>query len=877
MEPMSEPVAAPVAEPVEQPAPEPAPTDIGQLSLGVDGDLPVNGRLMAAPGLTGEMVTEGTTLLRGDPQQEASHPWHDIRAEQMGLIPRATGHAGGGLLDQIMADLSDTGEMAVNPLAVEQADKMVAAFPDADKVYGTSSKFTGRMMRMPGGKFDVWTDLAKGLKDIGKTDDPKSAEDGIGSEFTDRTKFWLAGLGERLVAEVGEHERGAAGYGTQGDAAYSATVFELSRMYGSVRDGKLSGVQGERVASLFGKLRAGDNLSEEEYGELADGIVKHAKLTEAWVHPEMSIHPLISVAEVNMDTNATALKVLPFTARKWEDMDSAEQGNRLNAIAAHNPDWFVETTAENFERFVQDHVDESTLLKGQGSGKSGRREVALGLAHVEKGWAASANKQIKQGIEVAAARLSEEYGKEVTAENLVGAVSVAFEKLDGVDVFSRRVIDGVSGMPNPSQVVPRPQAIDGWTNTRLTLGDSVTATDRPAGWHDFSKSTDVGYKLDMNPDGTFGMRGNGQVPRNAHRTRLKDNGGDTLLAPWRPQPLTRPVREQYEKYQKTVLQDPASLEGTGFVGVNGSLLNGPLPERIAEGAAAIMVSVPFKTAGGRQAPGAVLKQLGNIMQAAGLDFDDEELDPHEALIAVEGEDGIEMQSEARQYVTFYPTDMDTLGRMVAELERETEDGETTLASVSGDHQEVVVFGSPDATVKDGWQDATLMSYTDGARSMHTLAGKDAPAAANAMRVQVPSAAPIAAVPRDSNLMEWEDIGQGAHRLNGVAEVQSSGELTYHTTEGGVASAKVEGEPVDQVAIHFGSFMGAAPQVLLGSSGSPIEVEQSADNGVVVLRKSGSGWEMDEWADNEIVPWLVDEVDQVVERLGMSAPKIKRGA
>ncbi len=393
--------------------------DVQDLQAGITGEfageeIPLWQRLLGVFGssgvFVGAVIPTGNLMLRRRRMLEAAlnHPYHSTEAARLG-------RRGGGIPDSIRrlmgADqwrrgLTFTDE-PLNPNAQIIAGLNRSA-PDDDILYGTLGRFTARVTQLDDNG-DDWGHLARGVRDIGDVSNMSDAErraaelaatpsvkdrqqatrssarKGLFANYEDAKETERAGLfakledaktapdapmwvdlasgrlrslGSRLVAEVDEHRMGTALYNSPLDAEHRSAAYELARFHNSIKNGRLQGKGVKKTEKLWSAFRAGEDIGPDGWKTLEDAIVRHADITQPFMHPEFALHPALSLSKVNLETGAASLKVLPFHRVTLDRASEKLMNDRLSAMLSTDSGrlWFSETVAENYRRFFDEYV-----------------------------------------------------------------------------------------------------------------------------------------------------------------------------------------------------------------------------------------------------------------------------------------------------------------------------------------------------------------------------------------------------------------------------------------------------------------------------------------------------------------------------------------
>jgi len=331
-----------------------------QRVLGIGG--PMLGGVMA----TGNLLTRQNRLL-----QNAYHVSQSRHMNALAKRPGSIGSLAGKIADytsdqkvrRALTTLSDgpVNEKS-NRLAVLNRSRV-----DPEVQFGTQSSHVNRMLQVvDDNDADHYGQMMRGWRDVGSTrgktrKNLDTLEGEIDGEWVDHMSIWGMGLAARLVDEVDEHKMGTAMYNRSEDAGHRALAYELGRMYSSIKEDRLTGKGADELAGLFKKARSGETLPSDDMVKLSDGIVAHAKLTQAFVHPELRLAPLVRVGKIDLDKETMELDVLRMPKMSHKSMSQSELQKRMVAAVRHDPSWWAEASSMNVEEFFDTHVTMDTI------------------------------------------------------------------------------------------------------------------------------------------------------------------------------------------------------------------------------------------------------------------------------------------------------------------------------------------------------------------------------------------------------------------------------------------------------------------------------------------------------------------------------------
>ena len=542
------------------------------------GGLAPLGPLLEDMSLTGNVVDR--TL-----NPDSPHPFHAAAAEHVpSPVPS---------MASVVAAAAEASERAALGGMIEMPDdRRLNAIPDPDLAFNVGDVAATQLA-------DVAAPLLSG---------------------SDNTAVWKAGLGRRLVEEVGEHTDAAPLYQSPAQAERASVAYELASFAESARAGRL---KDERLAKMVGRL---DELDVEEAAELADAVTVHAKLTEPFVHPEQAIAPGVEVRKVDTEERTITLGVRPYGYSK-------DIGERVDTLG-FAPQWLAEQGAYGLMDAFDDFPDKES------DDRSALTEV---IAGTKADWLGDLPDVTDKALRLAKAQLSEEQGREVSEKEILGAALAASKARN---VHHRRVLDTLSGSEDPRGKMPVPSVAAGWDQLRLepTPGSAQGNGD---------------VEMTLDEMGAVVATGKGRPPRGLRQSGLM-NGDRELLAPWAPLPLSADAKEYLNAQTLNDLPD--------------HMLTGQLPERLVNGDLGIQLAMPLKDEqGGRIAGDNMLNAAVRDLKQRGFQFEVEEGQPSESRVGRLDDDGNVMPSLVpKANVTIFPTLASDFARILDALDDEVE-------------------------------------------------------------------------------------------------------------------------------------------------------------------------------------------------------------
>ena len=574
--------------------------------------------------LSEDMAAAGNVLLR-PVSPDVQHPFHVAAAEHVpAQVP--------SVADVVAAAAIPSTRAALGGMTDLPDDRRLNAVPDPDVAFGVGEVAAAQLA-------DVASPVLSG---------------------SDKAAVWKAGLGRRLVEEVGEHSDAAPMYQSPAQAERASVAFELASFAESAKAGRLAGESGGKLAGMVGRL---DRLEPLEMQELADAVVTHAKLTEPFVHPEMAVTPGVQVRKVDVDEGSLTLGVRPVGP-------STDVGSRVDMLG-FAPQWLTEQGAYGLMDAFDDYPDAEP--------SDDRSAVPELVAGTKADWLDQMPDVSAQALRSAAVQLSEQEAREVSEAEVAGAALAASADRN---VHHRRVLDTLAGSENPTGKMPRESVMAGWDKIRSEV--SAGTVDGP---------TDVELKL--LPDGTVEATGRGRAPRGLRNSGLVNAEGREMLAPWVPLPLSSDAKQFVDS------QPPSDLPVY--------MLNGDLSERVAGGGLAVQLTAPLRsTEGASMDGGSLLKSWVGRLKQRGFQFEVEEQTPFESKEGQLLPDGEAVSVLVpKQSVTLFPAMASDLNRMVSLLSEM-------------DEPEVVVWPGVGMDLPEGFDGVEADVFSDGTRSVVQL-------------------------------------------------------------------------------------------------------------------------------------------------------------